>query len=261
MSSFKSLAAAGILAFALACGGVSSRADTGSLIAAGSADARAALGESLTALLVAERTGLDAALMAPVAPSAKAAPADEGSDFSADAATAADGAAVPATASGPKRAATPGSDHFDLAWLLAQPAPKRSAELDCLATALYFEARGEGLDGQAAVAEVILNRTGLPGFPGTVCAVVRDGAGDGADGCQFSYACDGRSDVVTDRTSYEVAERIAAAMMAGAPRSLTDGATHFHNDAVRPSWASRFARTARIGDHTFYRMPIRTAQN
>jgi spore germination cell wall hydrolase CwlJ-like protein len=240
----------------------------------GSDAARSALGDSLTALLLAERAALDATARSHLT---AAAPVTEGAAPTAEApvTAAADGGetvAVPRNEPGDRTAATapsvrkkpaalPGTDRFAMDWLLAQPVPKRSPELDCLATALYFEARGEGIAGQAAVAEVILNRTGLPTFPGSVCAVVRDGAGDGAGGCQFSYACDGRSDTVTDRASYGVAERIAAAIMAGAPRRLTDGATHFHNDTVRPSWAARFARTARIGEHTFYRMPIRTASN
>jgi hypothetical protein len=265
MSIFKPLAAAGFVALLVSVGGHPALADTGGVAVPGASNARAALDASLTALLDAERSGLDAASLAGLTVSAKAAPAAapdaaEGTSFSSDSPDSADGK-LPAGSATPKRGALPGSDRFDLAWLMAQPAPKPGAELDCLATALYFEARGEGLDGQAAVAEVILNRTGLPGFPRTVCAVVRDGAGDGADGCQFSYACDGRPDLVSDRGAYAVAERIAAAMMSGVPRTLTDGATHFHNDSVRPSWAARFARTARIGEHTFYRMPIRTASN
>lgn len=267
MPIFKPLAAAVILCALLLGQSMPVQAETGTGAAAAASDARAALGSSLTALLVAERAGL-AAIPAAGDVTATAGPVTRGD--SATPALAAP-APVPVTATHQPAApswfrrrtpdAAPASDRFELEWLLAQPAPARTAELDCLATALYFEARGEGPDGQAAVAEVILNRTGLPGFPRSVCAVVRDGAGDGAGGCQFSYACDGRSDVVTDRASYAIAERIAAAMMAGAPRALTDGATHFHSDSVRPGWASRFAKTARIGEHTFYRMPIRTASN
>jgi spore germination cell wall hydrolase CwlJ-like protein len=98
------------------------------------------------------------------------------------------------------------------------------------------------------VAEVILNRVDSPLYPGSVCGVV-------GQGCQFSYACDGRPDVMTDAAARSVAARIAAAMLGGAPRLLTQGATHFHTPAVRPSWSKRFPRTATIGFHHFYRQP------
>ncbi len=73
---------------------------------------------------------------------------------------------------------------YDSVWLASQPAAKGGAEFECLATALYFEARGEGIKGQAAVAEVILNRVESPQFPRTVCGVVNQSNGRG---CQFSY--------------------------------------------------------------------------
>ena len=75
-------------------------------------------------------------------------------------------------------------------WLMAQPAPEGDAEWQCLTEALYFEARGESLEGQIAVAEVILNRVDSPLYPRTVCGVVKQ---RGGGGCQFSYTCDGRS--------------------------------------------------------------------
>jgi spore germination cell wall hydrolase CwlJ-like protein len=143
----------------------------------------------------------------------------------------------------------PAAPTFDAAWFAGLPMPAQTtADLQCLTTALYFEARGETVAGQAAVAEVILNRVDSPLYPASVCGVV-------GQGCQFSYACDGRPDRMSDAAARATATRIAAAMLAGTPRLLTQGATHFHTPAVRPSWSKRFPRTATIGYHHFYRQP------
>jgi spore germination cell wall hydrolase CwlJ-like protein len=140
----------------------------------------------------------------------------------------------------------------DAAWLATQPVAKGGAEWACLTKAIYFEARGETLAGQFAVAEVILNRVDSPLYPRSVCGVVGQ---RGGGGCQFSYVCDGRSDRMGEGGAYRTAGKIAAAMLGGAPRILTGGATHFHTHAVRPGWAKRFPRTASIGAHHFYRQP------
>ena len=141
---------------------------------------------------------------------------------------------------------------YDAAWLASQPAPSGDAEWQCLTKALYFEARGESLKGQFAVAEVILNRKDSPRFPGSVCGVVNQAGGGG---CQFSFVCDGRKDVMHERGAIDRAGRIARVMLDGAPRALTEGATYFHSKGVRPGWAHRFPRTAAIGAHLFYRQP------
>ncbi len=147
---------------------------------------------------------------------------------------------------------------YDNAWLAALPAEAPGADGACLAQALYFEARGEGIRGQVAVAEVILNRVDDPSYPRTVCGVVQQ---SGGGGCQFSYVCDGRSDAIREKAAFAVSERIAGAMLEGTPRLLTEGATHFHTPKVHPSWAKRFALTAKIGSHIFYRAPQRVAMN
>ena len=134
---------------------------------------------------------------------------------------------------------------------MAQPAPEGDAEWQCLTEALYFEARGESLEGQIAVAEVILNRVDSPLYPRTVCGVVKQ---RGGGGCQFSYICTGKKKM-REKGSANLAGRIARAMLDGAPRLLTEGATHFHTRGVRPSWSKRFAKTASIGSHHFYRQP------
>lgn len=154
------------------------------------------------------------------------------------------------TAAQPQEAAPEAlSVEYTYTWLLAQTAPQGGAEWDCLRKALYFEARGEGLKGQFAVAEVILNRVDSAQYPNSVCAVVGQG---GSGSCQFSYVCDGASDTMRERSAVEVAGRIAAVMLNGGSRDLTAGATYFHSRAVYPSWANTFTRTASIGAHLFY---------
>lgn len=150
-----------------------------------------------------------------------------------------------------QKAAAPAFEYSD-GWLATQPVPTGDAQWNCLKTALYFEARGETLKGQFAVAEVILNRVDSPSYPATVCGVVKQ---SGGGGCQFSYNCDGARDVMGERGAADRAGRIARLMLDGAPRTLTLGATHFHTRAVRPSWARRFPQTAAIGAHLFYRQP------
>lgn len=88
------------------------------------------------------------------------------------------------------------------------PPGGEGADWRCLAEALYFEARGEPLAGQAAVAEVILNRVDAAQFPGSVCGVVRQGAGSGR-GCQFSYACDSQPDAIRERAAYTQVGKVA----------------------------------------------------
>ena len=158
-----------------------------------------------------------------------------------------------------KRSKSTGKMGYDAAWLASQPAPKAGPELECLASAIYFEARGEGIKGQAAVAEVILNRVDLPNYPNSVCGVVHQNA-EHRNACQFSYACDGRSDAMAQAAPRARAEKLAAIMLAGRPRTVTDGATHFHATGVNPSWARKMTRTASIGHHRFYRSGTRVAQ-
>ena len=126
-------------------------------------------------------------------------------------------------------------------------------DFKCLSEALYFEARGESAQGQAAVAEVILNRVDHPSFPRSVCGVINQPS-------QFSYK--GRvSGRIHEKGAYLRAQRVAKAALEGAPRTLTNGATYFHTTAVRPNWSRRFERTTRIGSHIFYRSDRRLALN
>lgn len=192
-------------------------------------DPTAAIGGKLSALLGGERQALQQ--LAPVQLQAVA-----------------NGVAAPSR----KKSEAPGAVRHDAAWLATLPPATGDAQWQCLTKALYFEARGETVKGEFAVAEVILNRVDSPRYPGTICGVVNQG---GNGGCQFSFTCDGYSDRIHEPAAYAQAGKIARLMLDGAPRSLTLGATHFHTRNVRPGWANRFARTAAIGAHLFYRQP------
>ena len=155
----------------------------------------------------------------------------------------------------PYRDRTPNADDprpMSAAALDALPEATGDADWHCLTEALYFEARGEPVEGQYAVAEVILNRVDHPAYPATVCGVVGQGSAQ-APACQFSYACDGIPEVITDPAAWHRLGLIARVMLDGAPRDLTEGATHFHAGWVNPDWARLYPRTAEIGIHHFYR--------
>lgn len=152
-------------------------------------------------------------------------------------------------AKAPKAAAAP---QYSAQWLAAQPAPKQDAQWRCLTEALYFEARGETIKGQFAVAEVILNRVDHAGYPNSICGVINQGTGR-KFACQFTYTCDGRAEVISEPAIFAHLGKVARVMMDGAARPLTSGATHYHTSAVAPAWARRLTHTAKIGVHWFYR--------
>ena len=142
-----------------------------------------------------------------------------------------------------------GQIDYTLDWLAAQADPTGDVQWECLKTALYFESRGENLEGQFAVAEVIMNRVDSVRYPNTICGVVQQG---GSKSCQFSFNCDGKAEVMYDPQAADIAGRIARVMMDGAARNLTDGAMYFHTRGVKPNWSKKFAQTASIGAHLFY---------
>lgn len=149
---------------------------------------------------------------------------------------------------------------YTRAWIDQRAAPDGNADWQCLSEALYFEARGETVKGQFAVAEVIMNRVKSSRFPDSVCGVIRQGTGRKYQ-CQFTYTCDGRKEVIAEKRAFERVSKVARATMDGVTQSLTNGATHYHTTAVRPSWAKVYKRTAKIGVHLFYRHNYRTASN
>jgi len=127
------------------------------------------------------------------------------------------------------------------------------AEQTCLANAIYFEARGESTRGQAAVAQVVLNRVRNPAYPDTICDVVYQNK-HLRNRCQFSFACDGIPDRVASPWHYKRAEAIAMAVTAGKVFIPEVGsATHYYAEYVRPAWASTMKKMTKIGLHIFYR--------
>jgi spore germination cell wall hydrolase CwlJ-like protein len=124
--------------------------------------------------------------------------------------------------------------------------------LDCLATAIYYEAASESEEGQRAVAQVILNRVRHPAFPSTVCGVVYQGS-EKSTGCQFSYACDGSMARVPMRSAIDRARRYALEALSGYVVRGVGLATHYHTYAVTPSWNRSLVMTDAIGMHFFHR--------
>ena len=151
-----------------------------------------------------------------------------------------------------------GSIQYTRSFLDALPAAQGGKHLNCLSEALYFEARGETIKGQFAVAEVIMNRVASSRYPDSVCGVINQGTGR-KFACQFTYTCDGRAEVITEKSTYARLRKIAKLSMSDLPKTLTKGATHYHTTAVKPKWSRVFPRTAKIGVHLFYREP-RTAR-
>ena len=122
---------------------------------------------------------------------------------------------------------------------------------NCLALAMYWEARGEGDRGMLAVGSVVLNRVENRQFPNSVCAVVYEGGE--TPPCQFSWWCDGKSDHPRNRTQWQTALNLANKLLSNQAHDPTGGALFFHNSSIRPSFHSSRQRTARIGNHIFYR--------
>jgi spore germination cell wall hydrolase CwlJ-like protein len=138
-------------------------------------------------------------------------------------------------------------------YIAKMPTPIGGEEWSCLSEALYFEARGESIIGQFAVAEVILNRVDSKSFPKTICQVVAQGTKKGRrHNCQFSYNCDGLAERIRDKSAYKISQKVAKIMMSDEPRAITYGALYYHAKFVRPKWSRRLKRTATIGLHHFY---------
>jgi spore germination cell wall hydrolase CwlJ-like protein len=127
-------------------------------------------------------------------------------------------------------------------------------EHKCLSEVMYYEARGEGEQGQKAVAEVVFHRMNTGNYGHSICAVVYEGVNSGA--CQFSFACNGAQDANHEPGPWRTAQALAARIMAGEEQlaNATDGAVNFHTAAVSPEWSGAgYIRTVQIGNHVFYR--------
>jgi Cell Wall Hydrolase len=125
----------------------------------------------------------------------------------------------------------------------------------CLTAAIYFEARGEPVRGQIAVAQVVMNRVFSGYYPNSVCGVVYQSSSRRHHfGCQFSFTCDGIPDVVREPDAWERAKKIAAETLDGRLWLPEVGkATHYHAYWVHPSWVHEMTKMYRLGVHTFYR--------
>jgi spore germination cell wall hydrolase CwlJ-like protein len=131
---------------------------------------------------------------------------------------------------------------------------KTAREERCLAEAIYFEARGESEEGQAAVAQVVLNRVSSGLYPTSVCSVVFQNR-QRRNACQFSFACNGHALRITEPEPWAVAQRIAHDVTDGKTYNAeVGGATHYHANYVRPRWAKRLQKMDVIGNHIFYKL-------
>lgn len=127
----------------------------------------------------------------------------------------------------------------------------------CLTQAIYHEARGESVEGQWAVANIIINRAFSSRFPSTICGVVFQNADKGFHRCQFTFACDGKSDMGTERKAWNRAMRIADAAFAefqkgDRPDVIPSTALYYHTRSVAPQWSNTYREVAEIGAHIFY---------
>lgn len=119
-----------------------------------------------------------------------------------------------------------------------------TAAATCLALNIYFEARGEGVDAQRMVAEVVMHRVHADGFPKTVCDVVwQDG--------QFSWTQDGKSDEPKDVRAWLTAQIVANEVLLYGTEFNT-GATYYHEKSINPHWVSQMQVVGLYGDHIFY---------
>ena len=126
------------------------------------------------------------------------------------------------------------------------------ADLRCIAQNIYFEARGEPLEGKLAVGHVVMNRMADRRFPRKACSVIRQGGERRLHRCQFSWWCDGRSDTPRKEEAWQESMVLATLLKAGLIPDPTGGALWYHANYVNPDWATRLNRSRKIGKHIFY---------
>ena len=149
-----------------------------------------------------------------------------------------------------------GSRPFSLAGAAGADAARA---LDCLTAAVYYEAASESLEGQRAVAQVVINRVRHPAFPNSVCGVVFSGS-TRRTGCQFTFTCDGALGRPPSAGGWSRARAVAQAALSGQVYAGVGQATHYHTLWVAPYWSPSLVKVANIGAHTFYRWKGRTGQ-
>lgn len=188
--------------------------------------------------------------------SPQARPAATASAPAADALPAIDGST--GTVALPALPIPPGASVADRGVVAARPfawgratAIDRARAMQCLTAAIYYEAGGESIDGQRAVAQVVLNRARHPAFPATVCGVVYQGLERAH--CQFSFACDGALSRAPAIPGWSRAAQVAAAALSGGVYAPVGLATHYHTFAVAPAWNRAMVMTDMVGAHLFHR--------
>ena len=141
-------------------------------------------------------------------------------------------------------------------------ASDENGEAFCLAKNIYFEAGNQPVAGKIAVAQVVQNRVEHRAYPDTICGVIYDAQyrvnwkGNFVpviNKCQFSWFCDGKSDIPEDSATWEISYRLAENILYGNYGDITEGATHYHADSVMPYWASSLNETVIINNHIFYK--------
>ncbi len=123
--------------------------------------------------------------------------------------------------------------------------------ITCLARTIYWEGRNSTVADMEAIADVVMNRLGHEGFPGTICGIVKQGQEQ--HHCQFSWWCDGRPGTAQDEKSYAVAKEIARKALNRELKGVTGGALYFHGKGSTPAWSKKYIRIVVIGDHVFYK--------
>lgn len=134
---------------------------------------------------------------------------------------------------------------------LTLPAPDLARAVDCLAAAAFYEA-GDDAEGQASVAQVVLNRLRHPAFPKTVCGVVFQGS-ERRTGCQFTFTCDGALARTPSLQAWERARQVARDALSGTIFAAVGHATHYHTDWVVPYWSASLDKIAAVKTHLFFR--------
>lgn len=135
---------------------------------------------------------------------------------------------------------------------IARTARDAARAAECLTAAIYYEARSEPIDGQRAVAQVVLNRVRDRAFPKSICGVVYQGS-ERSTGCQFSFTCDGSMLRPRDPAAWARASAVAQGALAGLVYAPIGAATFYHASYVLPWWASSLSRIGSVGSHIFYR--------
>ena len=137
-------------------------------------------------------------------------------------------------------------------FVLRTDAADRARAVHCLAQAVYYEAAREPVQGQEAVAQVVLNRVRHPAYPKSVCGVVYEGAAR-STGCQFTFTCDGSLRYAPDPELWSRAVSVARRALAGFVDKQVGSATHYHADYVAPYWAPTLVKMTQVGQQIFYR--------